>query len=126
MTRRVSVLAPILRSETQARLLAALLLRPDREASIAELAGTYHLPFAPHDCTGPVTAVANIHLAAAMPNCLAVEVVRGFINGYYRDVLDLPLTVEHGTVAAPSRPGLGAALASGFTDRPDVTVRVSS
>ena len=32
------MLAPILRSETQARLLAALLLRPDREASIAELA----------------------------------------------------------------------------------------
>jgi hypothetical protein len=32
------VLAPILRSETQARLLAALLLQPKREASIAELA----------------------------------------------------------------------------------------
>ena len=38
MTRRLSVLAPILRSETQARLLAALLLQPGREASIAELA----------------------------------------------------------------------------------------
>lgn len=32
------MLLPMLRSETQARLLAALLLRPDREASIAELA----------------------------------------------------------------------------------------
>lgn len=38
MARVRSVLAPILRSETQARLLAALLLQPDREASIAELA----------------------------------------------------------------------------------------
>jgi hypothetical protein len=38
MTRRLSILAPVLRSETQARLLAALLLRPDREASIADLA----------------------------------------------------------------------------------------
>lgn len=38
MTRRPSVLAPVLRSETQARLLAALLLQPEREASIAELA----------------------------------------------------------------------------------------
>lgn len=38
MTRRLSVLAPVLRSETQARLLAALLLSPDREASIADLA----------------------------------------------------------------------------------------
>lgn len=38
MTRQLSVLAPVLRSETQARLLAALLLQPGREASIAELA----------------------------------------------------------------------------------------
>jgi hypothetical protein len=38
MTRKLSVLAPVLRSETQARLLAALLLQPGREASIADLA----------------------------------------------------------------------------------------
>lgn len=38
MTRAASVLAPVLRSETQARLLAALLLDPAREASIADLA----------------------------------------------------------------------------------------
>jgi DNA-binding transcriptional ArsR family regulator len=38
MTRTVSALLPVLRSETQARLLAATLLRPDRETSIAELA----------------------------------------------------------------------------------------
>lgn len=38
MTRTASVLAPVLRSETQARLLAAVLLQPEREASIADLA----------------------------------------------------------------------------------------
>lgn len=38
MTRQLSVLAPVLRSETQARLLAALLLSPEREVSIADLA----------------------------------------------------------------------------------------
>lgn len=38
MTRNASVLAPVLRSETQARLLAAVLLHPDKEASIADLA----------------------------------------------------------------------------------------
>lgn len=38
MTRKGSLLAPVLRSETQARLLAAVLLHPDREASIADLA----------------------------------------------------------------------------------------
>ncbi len=48
---------------------------------MAELAETYHLPFAPHDCTGPVTALANLHLAHSMPNCMAIEVVRGFHRG---------------------------------------------
>jgi hypothetical protein len=38
MTRRPSVLAPVLRSETQARLLAAVLLQPEREVSIADIA----------------------------------------------------------------------------------------
>jgi len=40
---------------------------------VAELASTYHLSFAPHDCTGPVTALANLHLAIAQPNCIGVE-----------------------------------------------------
>ena len=90
---------------------------------VAELAATFHLSFAPHDCTGPVTALANLHLAISQPNCLGVEVVRGFIDGYYRDVLDRPLTVDGGRLAAPTRPGLGAALAADFLDRSDVEVR---
>jgi len=93
---------------------------------IAELAATYHLPFAPHDCTGPVTALANLHLATSQPNCLGVEVVRGFIDGYYREVLDNPLDIEHGHLTAPPRPGLGAALADHFLNRSDVEVRCSS
>lgn len=93
---------------------------------IAELAETYHLPFAPHDCTGPVTALANIHLAHAMPNCMAVEVVRGFVEGYYQDVLDMPLDVRGGRARRPDRPGLGAGLQPGFCDRGGVTVRRSS
>ena len=92
---------------------------------VAELAGTYHLPFAPHDCTGPVTALANLHLASATSNCLAVEVVRGFVDGYYREVLDEPFVVERGRVRAPVRPGLGAVFADGFRDRSDVTSRMS-
>lgn len=92
---------------------------------VAELAGTYHLSFAPHDCTGPLTALANLHLASAMPNCLATEVVRGFVEGYYREVLDEPFTIENGRVRAPERPGLGAVFTEGFTSRSDVTSRLS-
>jgi L-alanine-DL-glutamate epimerase-like enolase superfamily enzyme len=92
---------------------------------VAELAAAYHLPFAPHDCTGPVTALANLHLATSQPNCLGVEVVRGFVNGYYREVLDKPFDVDHGHLVAPAGPGLGAALAEEFLNRSDVEVRCS-
>jgi galactonate dehydratase len=89
---------------------------------VADLAETYHLPFAPHDCTGPVTALANLHLATAQPNCLGVEVVRGFIDGYYHEVLDKPISIEHGHLVAPAGPGLGAALSSEFLGRGDVNI----
>ena len=89
---------------------------------VAEMADTYHLPFAPHDCTGPVTALANLHVATAQPNCLGVEVVRGFINGYYHEVLDKPISIDHGQLVAPTRPGLGAALSSEFLGRGDVNI----
>jgi galactonate dehydratase len=93
---------------------------------IAELAETYHLPVAPHDCTGPVTATANIHLAHALANCMAVEVVRGFVAGYYLDVLDAPVDIQGGRATLPGRPGLGVALQPGFMDRGNVTVRTST
>jgi galactonate dehydratase len=93
---------------------------------VAELAETYHLPVAPHDCTGPVTALANLHLAHATPNCMAIEVVRGFVTGYYRDVLDLPIEIDAGRAVLPARPGLGAALQPGFTARPGATLRTST
>jgi galactonate dehydratase len=89
---------------------------------VADMASTYHLSFAPHDCTGPVTALANLHLATAQPNSLGVEVVRGFVEGYYREVLDQPFSVDRGHLVAPSRPGLGAALAPAFLRRDDVTI----
>lgn len=92
---------------------------------VADMASTYHLPFAPHDCTGPVTALANLHLAIAQANCLGVEVVRGFVEGYYRQVLDPCIEVVDGRLAAPDRPGLGAALVGGFLDQDDVEVRLS-
>jgi L-alanine-DL-glutamate epimerase-like enolase superfamily enzyme len=92
---------------------------------IADLADTYHLPFAPHDCTGPVTAVANLHLAVSASNAMITEVVRGFVDGYYTDVLDTRVPVGAGTARPPDLPGLGVALRPGFRDRADVTVRAS-
>ena len=80
---------------------------------VADLAATYHLSFAPHDCTGPVTALANLHLAIAQPNCIGVEVVRGFVDGYYRQVLD-PLALRPWPPRRPGRPGPRSRPVGGF------------
>lgn len=93
---------------------------------IADLADAYHLPFAPHDCTGPVTALVNLHLAFAKANAMTTEMVRGFVEGYYRDVLDRPLPIESGFATVPEGPGLGASLREDFRARNQVTTRQSS
>jgi hypothetical protein len=69
-----------------------------------------------------MTALANFHLATAPPNSLGVEVVRGFVEGYYRGVLDKPFSVDHGHLVAPARPGLGAALAPGSLSQDEGTI----
>jgi L-alanine-DL-glutamate epimerase-like enolase superfamily enzyme len=92
---------------------------------VCDLADTFHLPFAPHDCTGPVTVLVNLHLAAAKPNFMIAEVVRGFIEGYYNDVLDMPIVIENGAALVPTRPGIGAALSPEFRSRPTVVTRRS-
>ena len=92
---------------------------------IADLADTFHLPFAPHDCTGPVTALANLHLAFAKANAITTEIVRGFVDGYYLDVLDTPLPINSGVAHIPSGPGLGANLRDDFLARSDVQMRES-
>ncbi len=94
-------------------------------ARICDLADTYHLPVAPHDCTGPVTALANLHLCAAKTNIITTETVRGFVDGYYLDVLNTPLPIHRGVASFPTKPGLGAALSPDFKERSDVLVRRS-
>lgn len=94
-------------------------------ARICDLAEAYHLPVAPHDCTGPVTALANLHLSAARGNVMITEIVRGFVDGYYRDVLDLRLPVADGVATLEFGPGLGAALRADFRANPHVSSRRS-
>ena len=94
---------------------------------IATLADTHHLSIAPHDCTGPVNLFACLHLCAAMPNAMIMETVRGFNEGYYREVTtpDLPLHAGHATLDGFG-PGLGVQLRDEFLARTNLRRRVSS
>ncbi len=77
---------------------------------IAALAESYAKPLAPHDCTGPVTLMAGLHLALHAPTAIFQEVVRATLATWYRElVTELP-HIRGGLVQAPTAPGLGTAL----------------
>jgi L-alanine-DL-glutamate epimerase-like enolase superfamily enzyme len=80
-------------------------------------------PIAPHDCTGPVTLMAGLHLALHAPTAIFQEVVRATLATWYRDlVTDLPV-IRMGMAQAPTAPGLGTALLPEVARRPDARIR---
>jgi L-alanine-DL-glutamate epimerase-like enolase superfamily enzyme len=91
---------------------------------IANLAETHNLGVIFHDCTGPVTLAAALHLAVHCTNTWRQEIVRSFTTSYYRDLVDHRFEVEKGRMKAPSRPGLGVAIRKQAFHRPDCQVRV--
>ncbi|MEU7852429.1 mandelate racemase/muconate lactonizing enzyme family protein [Nonomuraea sp. NPDC049141] len=92
---------------------------------IAALADSYDIPFAPHDCTGPISFAACVHLALSQPNTLVQESVRAFQHTWYQELATGLPKVENGTVTLDGRPGLGVELVPGLTERADVTTRLS-
>ena len=92
---------------------------------IAAMAEAYSLPVAPHDCVGPLTFVADVHLCMNLPNALVQEVVRAYIHGWYRDlVTELP-RVKDGFVYLPEGHGLGTELRRDVFERSDAVVRIT-
>jgi galactonate dehydratase len=77
---------------------------------IAAMAEAWHLPIAPHDCTGPVVLCASTHLSLNAPNALVQESVRAFYKGWYRDLVTALPTIRNGMITVPPGPGLGMEL----------------
>lgn len=92
---------------------------------IATLAQIHAKPLAPHDCTGPVTLMAGLHLAVHAPTAIFQEVVRATLATWYRDlVTELPV-IQHGAALAPTAAGLGTKLTSTLKRRDDLIVKES-
>jgi L-alanine-DL-glutamate epimerase-like enolase superfamily enzyme len=77
---------------------------------IAAMAEAWHLPVAPHDCTGPVVLTASTHLALNAPNALVQESVRAFYRTWYRDLVTALPEVRDGMITIPPGAGLGTEL----------------
>jgi len=92
---------------------------------IAALADTYHRPFAPHDCTGPVSYAAAVHASFSQPNTLIQESVRAFYTGWYKELVTEVPVIENGYVLPMQGPGLGTELLPAVFERSDLTIRRS-
>lgn len=79
---------------------------------VIELAEAYNIPATIHDCTGPITLFAGLHLAAALPNVTFQETVRAHIRTFYADLVETLPTIHQGYAALPNGTGLGTKLRS--------------
>jgi galactonate dehydratase len=89
---------------------------------VCAMAEAYKRPVAMHDCTGPFTLYAGIHLAINATNAVYQETVRAYLRVNYPDlVTELP-AIEKGHILAPTKPGLGTALLPDVRKRPGAKV----
>ena len=92
---------------------------------IAALAEAWHVPVAPHDCTGPVVYAASCHFSLHSRNALIQESVRAFYTGWYTElVTELP-PITKGEVTVNMKPGLGIDLLPDLDRRKDASVRTT-
>ncbi|SEE83608.1 mandelate racemase/muconate lactonizing enzyme family protein [Ruania alba] len=92
---------------------------------IATMADGFGLPITMHDCTGPFTLLAGMHLLANAPNGMYQEVVRAFLRYRYSQWVDWLPDVSDGSLNLPERPGIGAVLDPGLGQRSGYTLRSS-
>jgi len=84
-----------------------------RIRAFATMAHAAAVPVTPHTWGDPLGTVANLHLAAAIPDISYFEWPHdppAFPASAYQQTLKTPLVVEDGMVHVPQRPGLGVDL----------------
>lgn len=92
---------------------------------IGTMAEAFQKPIAPHDCTGPVVLMASLQLGLASPNAIFQEVVRAYLNGFYRELVEGLPVLEKGYLLPPTAPGLGMTLSEQLRKREDRVTRIS-
>ena len=93
---------------------------------IGAMAEAWHLPVAPHDCTGPVVLAASTHVSLNAPNALVQESVRAFYRTWYRDLVTARPEVRNGMITVPTGPGLGMELAPDLAQKFTTHVQISN
>ena len=93
---------------------------------ICSLADTHYLPVTSHDTIGPVALWSAAHLMLHVPNAYVMETVRGYVDGWYDDVLVDRIRIVDGHLTLPDRPGLGTRMRDDLPSRPNARVEVTT
>jgi len=93
---------------------------------VAAMADTAMLPFTCHDTIGPVALWAATHMLFNAPNGLIMEMVRGYVDGWYNDVVTDRIDLVEGALVLPDRPGLGTKLRDDLFTRPGSRIQTST
>jgi L-alanine-DL-glutamate epimerase-like enolase superfamily enzyme len=76
---------------------------------IAALAELFYVPLALHNVSSPIGTMASAHVAAAIPNALAVE-YHSYELGWWEDLIEEDDLIKDGDMEIRERPGLGVTL----------------
>ncbi len=86
----------------------------------AAIAEAFNKLFIPHTWSNPVGLMANMHLAASLPNCPWFELPfepPAYTIDMYNSVFKEGIKVENGFIHVPERPGLGFEFIDGYVEQ---------
>ena len=92
---------------------------------IVTMAESFGLPVSLHDCTGPFTLLAGVHLALSAPNAIYQEHVRAYVRGWFTDLVVESVQIVDGHILPPTGSGIGTALRPEVLERSDARVQTS-
>lgn len=75
---------------------------------IAELAQIYNVPVLMHDCTGPLTLLSGVNIAASVTGVAFQETVRAHLATLYPLLIEEKIEITSGHLPLPENPGIGA------------------
>jgi L-alanine-DL-glutamate epimerase-like enolase superfamily enzyme len=93
---------------------------------IIALAESFGRPVTLHDCTGPFTLLAGLHLALSSPNAIYQESLRAYLATWYPALSTIDLRISGGRIFPPDTPGIGAELRPELLKRDDLMRHAST
>ncbi len=90
---------------------------------ISGLAHANNRMMCPHDCTGPVVWIANLHISLAFPTAMILESVRAYYNGFYKNLVTNLPKIENGLAFPMKGIGLGVELNDALLNSKDTFIK---